>query len=102
MNNTKMLQIPRKTRGSHSEMLQNTVKIAISSSKMLQIAREADRTGESKKKTQRKNKSKHFRTLQKFEKLTIVINRSEVLKTEEQQIFGKTACGQGPCWAAQP
>jgi hypothetical protein len=30
--------------------VQNTVEIAISSSKMLQIAREADRTGESKKK----------------------------------------------------
>ena len=52
---TKMLQIQRKMRGWNSNMLQNAVEIAASSSKMLQIAREMDRTGNPKKNPKRKN-----------------------------------------------
>ena len=40
---------PRKMRCSNSEMLQNAVEMAVSSSKMSQIARETDRTGDPKK-----------------------------------------------------
>ena len=44
-----MLQILGRMRGWNSKMLQNTVKMAASSSKMLQIARETDGTGDPKK-----------------------------------------------------
>ena len=44
-----MLQILGKMRGSNSKMLHNTVEMAASSSKMLQIARETDRTGDQTK-----------------------------------------------------
>ena len=48
---------PRKMRCSNSEMLQNAVEMAVSSSKMPQIARETDRTGDPKK----HGKKKQFR-----------------------------------------
>ena len=41
-----MLQILGKMKGSNSKRLQNTSEMAASSSKVLQIARETDRTGD--------------------------------------------------------
>jgi hypothetical protein len=45
-----MLQIPWKMRGLNSKNAANTVEMAPSSSKMLQIARKMDRTGNPPKK----------------------------------------------------
>ena len=58
-----MLHIPRKMRGSNSKMLQNAAEMAVFSSKMLQIARETDRTGDQTKNPKRKKYfPKQFRT----------------------------------------
>ena len=59
-----MLQIPWKMRGLNSKNAANTVEMAPSSSKMLQIARKMDRTGNPKKETKRKQKiiPKQFQT----------------------------------------
>ena len=56
---TNMLQILGKIRGSNSTMLQNTIEMAASSSKMLQHARETDRTEIQKKSQNRKNSSQN-------------------------------------------
>jgi hypothetical protein len=54
-----MLQILGKMRGANSKMLHNTVEMAASSSKMLQIARETDRTGDQTKIQKRETKSQN-------------------------------------------
>ena len=59
----KMLQILGKMRGSNSKMSQNTVEMAASSSKMLQIVRETDSAGDQNKgglRTQKQNDSKQI------------------------------------------
>ena len=57
-----MLQILEKMRGATSKMLPNTMEIAASSSKMLQIARGTDRTGDPPKKTETGKETKQYRT----------------------------------------